>query len=141
MKIILERKGTSYNMEAKGSTGDAVLLNRITPESHTGTSPMELILEGLAGCSSIDVLLVLEEKQRANISLYKVEVEGNRQEGKAARPFDDIHLHFMIDTDVSATKVLRAIDLSLEKYCSVAKMLEKAAKIDYSLTLCGQKIK
>lgn len=141
MNITLERKGTAYAMQAVGQTGDVVQLNRITETDFSGTSPMELILEGLAGCSSIDVLLVLEEKQKAKITSYKVDVQGFRPEGNAARPFEAINMDFFIDTDASENKVIRAIDLSLEKYCSVAKMLEKTAKIDYSLTLCGKKIK
>lgn len=121
-------------MIAKGRAGQPVFVNRIDPENPEGTGPMELVLEGLAGCASIDVLMILE-KQRADIRSYRVDVHGERPEGKAARPFNRITMHFSINTDLSEDKVKRAIELSLEKYCSVAVMLEKTASIEYTLTL------
>ncbi|MBO4961383.1 MAG: OsmC family protein [Flavobacteriales bacterium] len=143
MEITLTRpRCNSYNMTAVASTHTCVQLNRITPEDQTGTSPMELLLEAVAGCASIDVILILEEKGRASLTGYKVIASGRRVPPPATlRPFEAIDLHFVIDTDASASKVIRAIELSLEKYCSVAAMLKGNVEITYSLTLNGEKIK
>ena len=143
MEITLTRSRCNmYNMTAVGATSTVVELNRITDDSPTGTSPMELLLEAVAGCSSIDVLLILEEKGRAVVTGYKVIASGRRVPPPATlRPFEAINLHFIIDTDASASKVIRAIELSLEKYCSVAAMLKGNVELTYSLTLNGEKIK
>lgn len=121
-------------MIAKGAAGYPVFVNRIDPLHPEGTGPMELVLEGLAGCASIDVLMILE-KQRAEVRSYRVDVHGDRSEGVAARPFNHITMHFSIGTDLAEEKVKRAISLSLEKYCSVAAMLDKTATIEYTLTI------
>ena len=79
MEITLTRpRCNSYNMTAVASTHTCVQLNRITPEDQTGTSPMELLLEAVAGCASIDVILILEEKGRASLTGYKVIASGRR---------------------------------------------------------------
>ena len=93
------------------------------------TSPMEMILQALAGCSSVDVLGILD-KQRAQVNDYRVRVKGRRDDSSGtAAPFSDIVLEFRVDTDAAPEKVVRAVELSLQKYCSVAKMLESTVCI------------
>lgn len=108
-------------------------------ESPEATSPMEMLLEAVAGCSSIDVLMILE-KQKASVDRYQVRVEGHRAEGGAAKPFTAIDLAFSVDTDALPGKVARAVQLSLEKYCSVAKTIDPAVAIRYTLEVNGQAV-
>ena len=96
------------------------------------TSPMEMLLEAVAGCSSIDVLMILE-KQKATVHRYQVRVAGHREEVGAAKPFS-------VDTDALPAKVARAVQLSLEKYCSVAKTMERSVAIRYTLVVNGQAV-
>lgn len=142
MKVTLQKLQGPYSMQAVSSTGAQVLMDKITDQSTQGSSPMELVLMALSGCTSIDVFHILE-KQKANIISYKVDTQGDRADDvPAPRPFTKITLHFIIEAEnTSAEKVLRAIELSMEKYCSVGIMLKKAAEIDYTLTFNGQKIK
>ena len=98
-----------------------------------------LILRGIAGCSSIDVVMILK-KQHHELEDLQVEVEGFRKEGAVPNVFTKIKLNFLLKGDVPPAKAKRAVELSMEKYCSVAKMLEKAAEIDYEVNLNGEKI-
>ena len=101
---------------------------------------MELLLMGLAGCSSIDVVANLN-KQKLNPLALRMEVEGFRTEGAVPALFHTIKVKVIIEgEDIPAEKARRAVDLSFEKYCSVSKTLEHTAKIDYSIILNGEDI-
>lgn len=100
-----------------------------------GVRPMEMMLMGLGGCTAMDVLSILK-KQRQNVTQCIIEVEGQRRE-EHPRIFTEIRVHFKITGyHLKATQVEKAIDLSAEKYCSVAAMLGQMAKIihDYEIT-------
>jgi putative redox protein len=92
-----------------------------------GFRPMELLLAGLASCTSIDVILILQ-KQKQVIDDYAVRIDGTRAEGTPS-VFTHIHLQFTLTGQIDPHKVRRAIDLSLEKYCSAAAMLSQTAEI------------
>lgn len=96
-----------------------------------GTRPMELLLQAMAGCSSIDIVLILK-KMRQKLENLDVQVEGFRQEGAIPAVFTKIHIHFIMSGELKEEKVKQAVDMSLGKYCSVSKMLEKAAEITSS---------
>ena len=91
-------------------------------EGNIGFSPMELVLEGLAGCMSVDIMMILN-KQRQVVESYQVFVKGNRVDD-IPRVFESIDMLVEIEGDILPKKIQRAIDLSAEKYCSVLKMLE-----------------
>ncbi|MCL4137364.1 UNVERIFIED_CONTAM: hypothetical protein GTU68_050176 [Idotea baltica] len=96
--------------------------------------PMELLLLGLGGCTSFDVVAMLK-KSRQNISDCVVEVAAKRSES-VPKIFTHIHVHFIITGDnIKESQVKRAIALSAEKYCSASLMLGKAAEIthDYEI--------
>jgi len=92
--------------------------------------PMENVLVSLAGCSTIDVVLMLK-KMRQELTAVDVEVTAKRRE-EIPRTFTDIHLHFTIKGKVKENKAEQAVESSMTKYCSVSKMLEKAATITSS---------
>ncbi len=100
----------------------------------TGFGPKALLLSGLAGCSGIDVVDVLE-KMRVPFSKLTMEVEAEQTEDHP-KVFKEIHIHYLITTgEENKEKVKKAIELSLDKYCGVAAMLKKNSSIRYSLTL------
>ena len=99
--------------------------------------PMEVVLMGMGGCSSIDVVSILR-KQRQEARSFEVRLEAERARHVHPAVFTDIHIHFLLEGDLEADRVRRAIELSLGKYCSVSKMLEKTARIVYSLTINGE---
>ncbi|MCM8568984.1 OsmC family protein [Gramella jeungdoensis] len=139
MKISLRRINDSYLFETKNERGDIVLLDNKSEEDPRGSSPMDMILRGIAGCSSIDVVMILR-KQHHELQDLRVEVEGFREDGAIPNVFKKIHLEFILEGDVPPAKAKRAVELSMDKYCSVAKMLEKAAEISYSVQLNGEKV-
>ena len=96
-----------------------------------GVRPMELLLMSMAGCSSIDIVSILD-KMRQKLEHLDVEVQGFREEGAIPAVFTKIHIHYILSGDLKESKVKSAIDMSLGKYCSVSKMLEKAAEITSS---------
>ncbi len=107
---------------------------KIEIDSKAGFGPKALLLSGLAGCSGIDVVEVLE-KMRVLFAGLEIEVETEQTE-EHPRVFKDIHLNFIIKTEEeNRDKVKKAIDLSLDKYCGVAAMLKKNSKIDYRITI------
>lgn len=97
-------------------------------------SPLENVLISLGGCSSVDVVSILE-KARQNITDCKVLIEAKRVD-TVPRLFSDIHLHFVIEgRDISAKHVERAVSLSADKYCSVALMLNKSVNISHDFEI------
>jgi len=99
-----------------------------------GIRPMEMLLLGLGGCASFDVVLILQ-KARQNITDCQVEISAERSDS-VPKVFTKIHLQFTVEgTDLSEARVSRAVSLSAEKYCSASKMLEKAAEITHGYTI------
>ncbi|GLX78905.1 hypothetical protein tinsulaeT_22450 [Thalassotalea insulae] len=97
-------------------------------------SPLENVLISLGSCSSVDVVSILQ-KSRQNISACRVEISGNRVDS-VPKLFSDIHLHFVITgTDIAEKHVKRAVELSADKYCSVALMLNKAVNITHDFSI------
>ena len=141
MKINLERINDKYLFELTNKNGHKVLLDRKYSEDYNvkGPSPMELLLMGVAGCSSIDIISILE-KQKLQAKSYKMEVFGDR-ESEPGSPFSKIHVELHIDGDIPPDRNIRAAHLSFDKYCSVSKNLEKTSEIAHSIILNGKKIK
>lgn len=97
-------------------------------------SPLENVLISLGGCSSVDVVSILQ-KARQKVTDCHVEVTGTRVD-TVPKLFSDIHLHFVITgDDVSEKHVARAVDLSADKYCSVALMLNKSVNITHDFEI------
>ncbi|HKJ67854.1 MAG TPA: OsmC family protein [bacterium] len=96
--------------------------------SNSASSPMELVLMGLASCTGLDVVAILE-KRRVTLTDYEIRVSAERAEDHP-RVYTDIHLKFIFTSqDLTDKDAERAIHLSETKYCSVTAMLEKTAEI------------
>lgn len=141
MKVALERINQDYLFKVTNSNGHSVLLdNKSKKEGEVaGISPMELLLMGLAGCSSIDVVAILN-KQKLNPTSLKMEVEGERNETEIPSLFNKINVKVIVEGEISPEKIRRAVQLSFDKYCSVSKTLEHTAEINYLIFLNGKKI-
>lgn len=99
-----------------------------------GVRPMEMLLLGLGGCASFDVVSMLK-KGKQDLVDCEVEITAERAETEP-KVFTKIHLHFIVSGNkLSDSKVKRAIELSAEKYCSASIMLGKTAKVthDYAI--------
>lgn len=95
-----------------------------------GPSPMELVLIGTGGCSAYDVVHILE-KGREKVEDCVVEMEAERAETEP-KVFTRIHMHYIVKgRNLAANKVERAVQLSVEKYCSASAMIAKTATITH----------
>jgi putative redox protein len=127
------------NMSFVGESGSghAVVMDG-APEfggRNLGMRPMEMLLLGLGGCSSFDVVLILQ-KSKQQVLDCEVLMEAERAD-KDPKVFTRIHLHFVVSgRNLSAEKVERAVKLSAEKYCSASIMLGKTAEITHDFELC-----
>ena len=96
-----------------------------------GPTPMEAVLMALCACTSVDVVSILEKKREPLISLT---VSATAEQAAAPpRVFTKIRLTYLVGGAVSQKAVERAVELSKNKYCSVSKMLEKSAQIDFTI--------
>ncbi|WP_088013586.1 OsmC family protein [Gottfriedia acidiceleris] len=102
---------------------------------NSAPTPVELLINAVAGCTAIDIVLILE-KMRLKLTSFEIEVDGERAEEHPKR-FTDIHLHYILAGKLDTEKVRKAIKLSKDKYCSVAHSLN--ANITASFTLNGTK--
>ena len=122
--VELSRINGDYGFEATDAYGHTVRMDT-SPEhggENFGVRPMQMILMGLAGCSAIDVISILK-KQRQEVKDYKMVVKGLREAGKEPSLWKDIELEFHIYGVVDEDKAKRAVELSMDKYCSVSATL------------------
>lgn len=96
--------------------------------------PMQVLLASMGGCSAIDVISILR-KQRQSLNDIQIVLEGERTQGTEPSLYKDIHIHFRLFGNIDPSKAETAVSLSMEKYCSVAKTLEKSAVIRYSFEI------
>jgi putative redox protein len=116
----------------KSGSGHAVVMDG-PPEAggqNVGVRPMEMLLLGMGGCASFDVVSILEKMQQP-IKGCVADLQAERAESEP-KVFTRIHIHFKISGAVDATKAERAVKLSAEKYCSASIMLGKVAEITHS---------
>lgn len=136
MEVNLTRLNQDFHFAATGTSGVAVHMDG-APEiggHNQGARPMEMLLMGLGGCSAIDVIMILK-KQRQQIGTFDIKVTADREKVDEHTEFRNINVHFKMGGDLDEDKVRRAIELSLEKYCSVAIVIQKSATINYTLEL------
>ncbi|MDB5157519.1 MAG: OsmC family protein [Mucilaginibacter sp.] len=125
--INLERVHGDFGFAASDENGHTIKMDS-SPESggeNFGVRPMQMLLMGLAGCSAIDVIAILK-KQRQDVQNYKMVVNGDREAGKEPSLWKDVSIEFHLYGDIDPDKANRAVELSVNKYCSVAATLEKA---------------
>lgn len=128
------------NMSFVGESGSGHSIVMDGPEEfgghNLGVRPMEMLLLGLGGCASFDVVSMLK-KSKQDLFNCEVEVTAERADAEP-KVFTKIHLHFTLSGNkLSDKRVARAIELSAEKYCSASIMLGKTAKVthDYEIII------
>ncbi len=122
----------------KSGSGHAVVMDG-PPEAggqNLGVRPMEMLLLGMGGCASFDVVSILEKMQQP-IKGCVAELQAERAEIEP-KVFTRINIHFKISGSVDAAKAERAVKLSAEKYCSASIMLGKVAEITHSFEVVAE---
>ncbi len=136
VKIEIDRIGDGFHMEARNENGAKIEMDASPDIGGTdkGMRPMQVLLAAMGGCSTIDVINILK-KQRQEIRDIKVTVSGEREKDATPSLYTDAHVHFRVYGNIDEDKVGKAVELSLNKYCSVAKTMEPTAKITYSFEI------
>jgi putative redox protein len=120
-----------HQFVAESGTGHAMVLDvPMGADKHgTGPTPMELMLMGTAGCSAMDMAYILGERMRADLQGLTVSAEADRAD-KEPKVFTAVRLTYRLrGNDLKEKDVVRAITLSLTKYCSASAMIERTAAV------------
>lgn len=123
-------------MVGESASGHAVVMDG--PEElggkNLGIRPMEMLLLGMGGCTTIDVVSTLK-KMREDVRDCRVEISAERAD-EHPKVFTNIHLHFIIEgTNLNDKKIEKALSLSADKYCSASIMLGKSAAITHGFAI------
>lgn len=136
MQIKLQQDGNSFHFVAQNEQNNQVNIDA-SPAiggKNMGARPMELLIMGLGGCSAIDVISILK-KQKIEVEGMQIEIEAEREPDAIPSLFQKIHVVFIFKGSIDEAKAQRAVALSMDKYCSVAKTLEKTATITSSIRI------
>jgi putative redox protein len=137
MQINIDRVSGRFHFRAHNEQGKTLDMDASPAIGGTdqGFRPMETVLAALGGCSAIDIVELLR-KQRQELTDIRIRIDGERAKDQIPAVFTDIHIHYdLIGSGLEDDKVKRAVDISVQKLCSVAKMLEKTAAITYDYAL------
>jgi len=124
----------------ESETGHAVVMDG-APENggrNIGMRPMEMLLIGMGGCTSFDVVTILKKARQPIVDC--VAVISAERANEIPKVFTKIDVHFVVTgNDLNETQVARAVKLSAEKYCSASIMLSKSVEIthDYEIKAVG----
>lgn len=136
MKIDIKRLNDGFHLEASNDMGNTIQFDA-SPDvggTNKGMRPMQVLLSSLGACSAVDVISILK-KQRQPVEDIKITVTGEREKNVTPAAFRAAHVHFRIIGQVDEEKVSKAVTMSVEKYCSVAKSLEALTKITHSFEI------
>lgn len=118
---------------ASADSGHAVVMDADTDSGgkNTGSRPMELLLMGIGGCSGMDIISILRKKKQ-HVTGLEAQVSGTMAEDYPHK-YTKITIEYIVTgKGVAEEAVKRAVQLSMDKYCSVKATLEGAAKISFS---------
>ena len=136
MEINLIRKSGKFNFEASNEGGFTVELdaNPAIGGEGKGFRPMETLLIGLGACSGIDMVNMLT-KQKEPLEDVKINIVASRKEEETPAIFDQINIHFTLLGNLNVAKVERSLNMTFDKYCSVANILGRSATINFTYTI------
>ena len=137
MHVELKRLDDAFHFEAKDEEGHSIHYDGSLKigGKNKGISPMKSLLMAIGSCSAIDIVLILK-KQKQEITDFWISIDGEREKDKTPALWETINVHFKLKGKIEKEKAERAVQLSMEKYCSVSQTLEKAgAKVTYSVSI------
>jgi putative redox protein len=140
VSVKLEKQAADYHFKAFNSAGLSIDIDDATAYEDgkgNGVGPMQLLVMAIGGCSGVDIVSILL-KARQTVTSFDIRVDGDKPDGVSPSVFESISVHYALSGELDESKVRRAIDLSLGKYCSVARMLEKSATIRFDFSINGK---
>ncbi len=135
MRIKLQNINGQFRFSGQGASDYTLFIDNSADHggSNQGARPMELVLMALASCSAFDIVQILK-KQRQKFHSFNISAEGKRR-NQVPAVFTSIHMTFEFIGPLEDAKVRRAVELSVEKYCSVYEMLKNSVHITWSYYL------
>lgn len=136
MKITLRRVNEGVRFEASNERGHTVLIEGGPGIGAPGEvpSPTELFIMSQAACTAVDIVELLKKMRQPLVHL-EIETTATRALDQIPRIFTNIHLHYKIYGDVKPEKADKVISMSIEKYCTISKMIDKVATITYTFEI------
>lgn len=136
MKINIKRIDDAFHMQSSNEEGNTIETDGspAVGGSNKAMRPMQVLLSAMGSCSSIDIIHILN-RQRQKLDDLQIEISAERQKDTIPALFEKIHIHYKFKGDLSEKKVKQAVELSMEKYCSVSKIIEKTAVITYDYSI------
>lgn len=141
--LTAQRTAADFEMTITDATGNSMKIDIPVEQGGNGNGmrPMQTVLAALCGCSSVDVVSILK-KQKQEITSFSIAVDGEREKGKEPSVWETVQLVFTLEGNIEPNKALRAVQLSMDKYCSVAETLRRAgATLSYTVFLNGEEVK
>lgn len=130
-EVSVEWRGEGLLFEGRAGDRPPVLVDG---ETQRALSPMEMLLLSAAACTGTDVVIILK-KQRVGLRRLAIAITGLRRDTEPRR-YVSIHFRFTVEGEgADDTKVRRAIDMSLEKYCSVVASLSPDTQVTYDVAV------
>ena len=137
MQIKLTHKKEFHSSISNGH-GHKISVENTTDVNPTGPSPMELVLMGVAGCSSIGIVRILKQ-QKIYFNNLEIIVDG-KTKNSHPKVFTEIHAKVYVYGDVDSKKIYRAVDLTFKKYCSVSLTFSRSVKMYYYVFINNKQI-
>jgi putative redox protein len=124
--------------KAVADSGHEVIMDG--PSEHGGTNsaarPMELLLMGLGGCTGMDAISILKKKKQ-QVESFEIFLNGTRSEDHPML-YTDVEIEFVVKgKNIDEKAVKRAVELSMEKYCSVKATLENKVNVSFTYKVEG----
>lgn len=120
-------------MLSSSGSGHFALMDTNYHGNNSGApSPLEMLIMAAGSCTAVDIVDILE-KMRIDFSDLTVEVNAVRGEGERSRIIEEMHFHYTLRGDVPEDKLKKAIELSMEKYCSVSLNLKASKEYTYAI--------
>lgn len=139
----LQRTSGDFGFTATDSGGNNLSIDIPVEKGGNGNGfrPMQLLLAGLGGCSALDVVSILK-KQKQQVEAFAIDVDGEREKDKEPSLWVDVQIVFKLSGDIEPAKAYRAVELSMNKYCSVAATLNRSgATIQWRVEVNGVEVK
>ncbi|HPA73880.1 MAG TPA: OsmC family protein [Spirochaetota bacterium] len=142
MKVTIDWK-EKMQFEASNDANAARMAIDITdPElggEGKGQSPKQMFLQSLAGCTGMDIIHIMKKMRAALPAKFSLEVSGETVETEP-KVFTKIHLVYHVEGDVDAGKLMKAVNMSQDTYCSIGAMVKKVCDYSWEVYLNGNRI-
>ena len=139
VSVRLEKQEADFHFRAFNADGHFVDIDDATAyedgKGH-GVGPMQMLVMAIGGCSGVDIVSILK-KGRQEINAFHIDVTGTKPDGVSPSIYEHISVVFHLEGTLEEGRVKRAVELSIGKYCSVARTLEKSATIEYGYSING----